>query len=48
MNAARLEETPPDMDYAAHVETYRGFLRVTKYGIIATVIILVLMAFFLL
>lgn len=36
------------MDYAAHNRTYSGFLAMFKYGTIAVVVILVLMAMFLL
>jgi hypothetical protein len=35
-------------DYAEHERTYRFFLNLTKYGVLAIVIILVLMALFLL
>jgi hypothetical protein len=35
-------------DYAAHLRTYRFFLGLTKYSVLAIVIILILMAFFLL
>jgi hypothetical protein len=35
-------------DYAAHVNTYDSFVGMAKYGTIAVVILLVLMAFFLL
>lgn len=38
----------PDMDYAEHDATYNLFLVLTKWTIILTVIILVLMAYFLL
>ena len=34
-------------DYEAHEETYLGFLKMTKYGTIAVVGVLVLMAIFL-
>ena len=34
----------PDMDYAEHERTYRGFVAMTKWGIIAMVVILVGMA----
>jgi hypothetical protein len=34
-------------DYAAHEATYRGFLALVKYGTLAIVVILILMAFFL-
>ena len=36
------------MDYAEHRRTYSGFLAMFKYGSIAVVIILILMAIFLL
>lgn len=36
------------MDYAEHERTYAGFLAMTKWGTIAVVVILVLMAIFLL
>ena len=35
-------------DYPAHLGTYRCFVGLTKYGTIALVIVLLLMAFFLL
>lgn len=35
------------MDYSEHERTYAGFLAFTKYGTIAVVVILVLMALFL-
>ena len=34
-------------DYAAHEQTYEGFIMLVKYGTAAVVIILALMAFFL-
>ncbi|MBY0381603.1 MAG: aa3-type cytochrome c oxidase subunit IV [Xanthobacteraceae bacterium] len=34
-------------DYLAHEQTYEGFLKLTKYGTIFVVAILVLMAIFL-
>jgi hypothetical protein len=34
-------------DYAAHEQTYEGFLVMTKYGTIAVIAILALMAIFL-
>ena len=37
----------PDMDYLEHERTYRFFTGLVKYGIIALVVLLVLMAFFL-
>jgi hypothetical protein len=36
-----------EIDYGVHEHTYRAFLRATKYGVAAVVIILVLMAIFL-
>ncbi|MCX5496581.1 aa3-type cytochrome c oxidase subunit IV [Kaistia dalseonensis] len=41
-----MAESP--MDYAEHERTYDFFIGLTKYGTIAVVIILVLMAIFLL
>jgi hypothetical protein len=35
------------MDYQAHEQTYEGFLTMTKWGTIAVVAILALMAIFL-
>ncbi len=35
------------MDYAEHERTYEGFLRLTKWGVIVVVAVLVLMAVFL-
>ncbi len=37
----------PAMDYAEHKSTYSGFLTVTKYGVIALVLLLVSMFMFL-
>lgn len=34
-------------DYAAHEQTYEGFIRLVKYGTAAVVVILILMAIFL-
>jgi len=34
-------------DYVAHEQTYEGFLKLTKYGTIAVVVIVALMGFFL-
>ncbi|MFL6793256.1 MAG: aa3-type cytochrome c oxidase subunit IV [Bradyrhizobium sp.] len=34
-------------DYAAHEQTYEGFITLVKYGTVAVAIILILMAFFL-
>lgn len=38
----------PDMDYAEHEKTYAIFLAITKWTVIGTVIVLILMAYFLL
>jgi hypothetical protein len=38
----------PAMDYAEHERTYRGFTTFTKWGTIAVITIVVLMAIFLL
>ena len=35
------------MDYPAHEQTYEGFLTLTKYGTLAVIAILALMAIFL-
>ena len=40
--------TADGMDYPAHEQTYLGFLALTKYGTLATIAVLVLMAIFLL
>jgi hypothetical protein len=37
----------PDMDYAEHQRTYAGFLRFTKIAIVALVLLLAGMKFFL-
>ncbi len=37
----------PAMDYAEHTRTYNGFLKLTQIGIVALVILLAGMAFFL-
>ena len=34
-------------DYAEHLRTYRFFLNLTKYSVLAIVILLILMAYFL-
>jgi hypothetical protein len=39
--------TADGMDYPAHEQTYESFLAMTKYGTIAVIVILALMAFFL-
>lgn len=38
----------PDMDYAEHEGTYALFLFLVKWTIIATIVVLALMAYFLL
>lgn len=38
----------PDMDYAEHEGTYNLFIFLTKWTLISTVIVLILMAYFLL
>ena len=35
---------PPDMDYAEHERTYRGFIKLFKYGTIFCVLLMVFMA----
>ncbi len=37
----------PSMDYAAHLQTYRDFVRLTKYGIVLVVLLLIGMKIFL-
>lgn len=37
----------PAMDYAEHQKTYAGFLKVTKYGTIAVIVLLAGMKIFL-
>ena len=37
----------PAMDYPEHTRTYQGFVAFTKYSLIALVILLALMAYFL-
>jgi aa3 type cytochrome c oxidase subunit IV len=39
--------TADGMDYPAHEATYEGFIKLVKYGTIAVVIIVALMAIFL-
>ena len=39
---------PEYMDYAEHERTYGGFIFVTKWGVVAVALLLILMAFFLL
>ena len=34
-------------DYAAHEQTYEGFIRLVKYGTASVVVLLILMAIFL-
>lgn len=38
-------EAPPAMDYAEHERTFSLFLTITKWGTIATVALLIAMAF---
>lgn len=38
-------ELGAEMDYKEHEQTYAGFLALTKYGTLATVAILIAMAF---
>ncbi len=45
--AVELGNTTGD-DYAAHLSTYQSFVGLAKYGTVALVVLLVLMAFFLL
>jgi hypothetical protein len=40
--------TATGVNYADHLRTYEGFISLAKYGTLAVIIILVLMAFFLL
>lgn len=35
----------PDMDYAEHEATYAFFLKITKYGAIAVILIILFLAF---
>lgn len=37
----------PNMDYAEHVATYRGFLKLTQYGVVFCVLLMVAMFIFL-
>jgi tetrahydromethanopterin S-methyltransferase subunit B len=39
--------TADGMDYPAHEQTYEGFLAMTKYGTLAVIAIVALMAIFL-
>lgn len=39
-------EIPPAMDYAAHNATFRGFTQLVKWAIIASIITLVALYFF--
>jgi hypothetical protein len=41
-------DASPDMDYRMHMESYRLFTNIAKYGTAAVVLILILMAIFLL
>jgi Ni,Fe-hydrogenase I cytochrome b subunit len=38
----------PDMDYAEHEKTYAMFVSLTKWVVIASVVLLIFMAYFLL
>ncbi len=38
-------QAPPEMDYPEHERTYSLFLTITKWGTIATVAVLIAMAF---
>ena len=40
--------TATGVNYADHLRTYEGFIGLAKYGTLAIIILLVLMAFFLL
>ncbi|MEM6615095.1 MAG: aa3-type cytochrome c oxidase subunit IV [Pseudomonadota bacterium] len=42
------DEKPPEMDYDEHNKTYAMFLFGAKWGTIAVVVVLILMAIFLL
>jgi hypothetical protein len=42
-----LSKGHPSMDYAEHQKTYAGFLRLTKFGIIFLVVLLLGMKIFL-
>ena len=35
------------MDYKEHTSTYKGFLKVTQYGVVALILLLIAMFFFL-
>jgi hypothetical protein len=37
----------PAMDYTEHTSTYKGFLKVTQYGVVALILLLVGMFMFL-
>jgi hypothetical protein len=37
----------PDMDYAEHMATYKGFLKLTQYGVVALVLLMFAMFMFL-
>ena len=45
--SAMTYSTAEGNDYAAHEETYEGFIRLVKYGTATVALILVLMAVFL-
>ncbi|MBS0232759.1 MAG: aa3-type cytochrome c oxidase subunit IV [Proteobacteria bacterium] len=40
-------KSSPSMDYTQHLQTYRDFIRLTKYAIVFVVLILVGMKIFL-
>lgn len=39
------QELPPAMDYAEHERTYNGFITVTKWSIVAMVVMIVFLFF---
>ncbi|MGV6871616.1 aa3-type cytochrome c oxidase subunit IV [Pseudochelatococcus sp. B33] len=43
-----MAEDHVEMDYREHDRTYEGFIRLFKYGTVATAVVLILMAIFLL
>ena len=42
-----MSKASPEMDYAAHLATYRDFIRFLKYGVICVAVILIGMKIFL-
>jgi hypothetical protein len=42
-----MSNASPEMDYAAHLATYRDFIRFLKYGVICVAVILIGMKIFL-